>query len=632
MGLDAPMSGTRQAAAKFGECAIIGLAALHAAATLWTVQIASIHPVRYGFALPTEISIRSLSGRAGLLCALASAGAVTVAAEWIGRPVRTEAHPRTLGPLSRALWPAAVAPIGLVYLCPDERISLFILYASILLLGWSAARCARSGMDRRHSAPVAFDQSAAGVAPRQNRWFHLLVLLVTLMTAYHTAVQIGLHRALQYGAPDIAYYAEMLVNVLRGRGLRSEAFGHHFFGEHVSPGLYVLVPLWAICPRIEVLMALGAAAVTSGAIPVYSIVRTRNGSPRLAFAAGLAYLLYPSTGRLIYGASYGFHEILMAVPLMLWSFHAYSAGRWRQFVLFTVLAVCFKEEVAVVYAGLGLYLWWGEQRRAGGLLLFCTCAAYFAICVGWIVPAFNATGHYSKYYMYERLGGDPAGILGNLVESPNLFANRVISWTAIGFALTLTAPVFLLPMRRWVSVCAVPTALFIVLMDNPAFASIRFWHQSTILPVIWLAASQAVASRDGRGYRQSHLAAGLVCCAFLMHLPLGVSPISRVGRELADGLVSQQPLLDRLHGLIPRRDIVQATPRIAAHFYDQEAIYPLHQQPPVTPTWILIDVADSLTPLEDRSNLLAQKEHLLSSPAFELAIVQGAVHVFRRAD
>ncbi|MCC7292764.1 MAG: DUF2079 domain-containing protein [Phycisphaerales bacterium] len=543
--------------------------------------------------------------------------------------------------------PGALACPWLCLVVADARARFLLLCAGILLLGFSIGRFAASVI-RNASIP----EQAKGLEPRLGRadsqpctppggpharaisWIRepaawVLLAMSVGLTAFHTYAQIRMHRGLAYGSPDIGYYAEMLLNVLRGRGLMCEGFGHHFFAEHFSPGLYLLVPLYAIYPHIETLMLLGAAFMMSGSVPVYAMARVRGCRPHVSLLLGVAYLAYPSTSRVIYGASYGFHEILMAVPLMLWSFRfEFARRRWAMaFCMATAIAV--KEDVAVFYAAYGFYSFLRHRRNLAALALGMGCAFYLLLVMYWIVPSFNATGHYSKLYLYEQLGAGPAQIALSFLTRPSVVFAQLVSWRPFGFALVLLIPVGLLAARRAALLTALPTFTFICLMNPQDFASLRFWHQSSILPVVWLATLDALSACSSHA-RRVGAAATVLACAALAHYALGFSPLSRVWADMPKNTERQERMIEELHRRIPIDDDVQASARLAAHFVRQNYIYPLQADPAHPPEWILVDEEEDFIEAESRAWLDDRVRHWLESDEFDVHRVDSVLVLRRR--
>ncbi|HEY3244221.1 MAG TPA: DUF2079 domain-containing protein, partial [Phycisphaerae bacterium] len=538
------------------------------AALLHVLYVARVDTVRYELRWPGDQAGGPFGGFALFLAVAIALGAAVWARGHLGK---NKLH---WSRVVIAAWPAALPVVWIAYAL-DPRAGFLMVLAAIVASGWGGARFVDAVLRYRENPAASAAISAVDVTAAEQhapvaRWwqepaFWAVVGLTGVLAVFHTWVQIQMHRMLEYGSPDIGYYTEMLLNVLRGRGLRSEAFGHHFFGEHFSPGLYLLVPFFAACPRIEFLMALGAIAVLSGAWAIYALTRVSSGSSAAATLLALAYLLYPSNSRVIYGASYGFHEILLALPLMLWSFYVYTRQRWLCFLLFALLALSFKEDVAIVYAMFGLYVA-VFSRRWCGLLLGAGCVLYFVVTIRWIVPAFNEQGTYSKYYLYAGLGGTPGGIVAHFFQNPTLLLGRLFTWRPLGYAMTLTAPLALAPLRRPVVLAALPTFIFICLMDTPDFASIKFWHQATLLPILWLATLQSIAPCGTRRTIRPGMMTAVLVCTGLTHYALGFSPISRVWRDVPLEHERESALIARLHALIPKSDAVQASARLSAHF------------------------------------------------------------------
>ncbi len=613
---------------------ILAAAAANIASLLSVLYVGRIHPVRYHLVLPSDAGITTVFGAGSIMAAVLLIVGLWIVTHPRSRRIDTGNRTNVSAEGCRAWIPAAVAPVWCVVFVQHPRVNLLIVFGGILLTAWAVARFVRAvlgGVAPSFAQEIRIEKREERAARWwREGWFIFVAVLAIGFTVFHTYVQIRLHRSLQYGSPDIGYYAEILTNALRGRGLRCEAYGHDFFGEHFSPGLYLLVPVWAFWPHIETLMFLGAGAVSSGALAIYALMRSHVVSARIAAVVAVAYLLYPSSSRIIYGASYGFHEILLAIPLMLWSFYHYHRQQWWRMALFAALALSLKENAAVVYGCFGLYVFARNSRDWWGLLLLTACAAYLVLSVGWIVPSFRVDDAYSKYYLYEGLGGTPGNILTSFVREPSRVINRLCSWQAFSYALSLCVPVGMILLRKPVVLVAVPTLAFTCLMDNPAFASIRFWHQSSALPVLWLATVEAVARPGRNGMRSPRLAAAVLCCAALTHYGLGFSPMSRTWRDFSLQTEDRSVLIDRLHEMIPESDSVQATPRLACHFYNQQHVYPLHVEPPQPPGWVVIDTQDTFVSPDDRATLERLRDVLLSNDSYDLVLHDGSVHVFRQ--
>jgi len=606
---------------------------------LWSGQV---HAVHHTYFLPSDWHGREGYAPTACMVALGLLIGVVVIDRVVAarrQVADTEALPSRgrLSGLDWLIWlPAALAPVASISFIPSAEVRLAALWLSVLLAAGTVAGLVHRWVAETTKPTRSNDAMRNDHDSQALRWwldvpFLVLCALIVVLTLLHTWMQFRLYRGLQYGGPDIALFAEMLTNATRGRGLYCEAFGHHYFGEHISPMLYVLVPIWWIAPRIELLMLLGALVPLSSAVPLYGLVRVRGGSRLIAGAMGLAFLLYPSIGRVIYGASYGFHVIFFAIPLLLWAFYLFERRRFGWMLVTMAAALACKENVAIVLGAFGLWVFLSDRRRRWGFILLLGCLGYFLLCTQWLVPLFNAQGDYSKYYLYEGIGGSPVGIVRGLFSEPGRVIERLLSWRTGGFVLALLVPVGLVALRSSVILVAVPTLLFIGLMDNADFASIRFWHQSSILPVIWLAVVFALTKVRTRP--RSGTVTYVLVCAFLTHLVLGFSPITRNWSALRDAIPDRGVLVDHVRGMIPESDTVAATPRFASHFYRHERIvgWPRWEEEPY-PTWIVLDAGDSFLARGERNVVHALILRLRGDERFIATQVDSLTWVFRRRD
>ncbi|MHC5110648.1 MAG: DUF2079 domain-containing protein [Planctomycetota bacterium] len=593
---------------------------------LWHGQF---HPTQYRIVWPKSVSwIPSLS--AHVLSALAlvvSTFCISRFGGW-GRAAVTFTRgciPAALGIALLASWWAASARK------PEQMASMLLLVA-IGLVGWSAAR-AVSQLLGDSEMPSATGEENPPHGDSSGWWrerlFGVVLTAIVVSSVFHFEIQRRLLAMWQYGSPDAGYYAEMLLNVTRGRGLTCEAFGH-FFGEHFSPGLYLLVPVFACYPHIETLMALGSVSVMSGAAAVYALASRTTTGRFVPMLLAVAYLLNPSCTRMVYGAGYGFHEILVAVPLMLWSFYFFGTDRLLPACLFALLSISLKENVAVVFAAYGAYLALaGPRRRGVGLTMMIACVAYLLVVVTLIVPSYNEADAYSKLYLYEGLGSSPAEVVAAFIRDPITVASRLFQWHVLGFLLCLLVPLGFLPLRAGVIVAGVPSLVFISLLTNSDLVSIRFWHQASVIPVLWLGAIFAIARLKPAG-RQQAAASGLLVCALLTHYALGLSPASALWRRMPLDPGTRPDLIAAIKERIPEVESVQASPRLAAHFVNQSRVLPWHVQSEAPPTWMVFDLSDNFAGQESRQAMTDLARNAVRSGEYVIVMSNGPLQVLRR--
>jgi uncharacterized membrane protein len=98
----------------------------------------------------------------------------------------------------------------------------------------------------------------------------------------------------------------------------------NLLGDHFSPILWVLAPLYWIFPNVGMLLVAQGVLFALGIIPVYLFTRKRLGSlAGYCFAA--AYALFWGVQSAV---AFDFHEIAFAVPLIAFAIYFMDDRRW----------------------------------------------------------------------------------------------------------------------------------------------------------------------------------------------------------------------------------------------------------------------------------------------------------------
>jgi len=119
---------------------------------------------------------------------------------------------------------------------------------------------------------------------------------------------------------DLGVFDQVIWNTSQGRFTESTLSldrcpPHSFFGDHFSPILLALVPLYWVFPHPETLLVVQMVALALGALPIYLLARRLlpRGIERLIWV--LAYVV---SAPLAFITLYDFHEVALAVlPLGL---------------------------------------------------------------------------------------------------------------------------------------------------------------------------------------------------------------------------------------------------------------------------------------------------------------------------
>lgn len=497
-----------------------------------------------------------------------------------------------------------------------------------------------------------------------------ILLFVALLTLIHTRIQLNYFEHFMLGHADIGHFTEELKNALAGRGLRSDSFDNTRLGWHFVPLMYVLVPGYALWPSPVYLMVCSGLIVHVVALPAYFLARRLSGSVLIGWLWGVAWLLLPSQGRLIYGNTYGFQWNNMTMPLLALVIVTGITHRWRWCIVWLVLLLLCRETACAAALGWGLCVALFTSRRKLGVVVALVSLTYFFLCVQVLIPHFAAAGRYERLDMFGELGNSIGDLGRAMFTNPALFFGRLFRGQGIFLLLIMVIPMVLLPLRGWrISVAALPTLIPLMLVQNDEWLGLKFWHHATILPFLFFggiaamarvqqsshedparepaptrenallgpargAGYQCLCRLSGREHPSAHalnrgMAAAVCLAAAMGHYLYGFSPVAKVYEVYANTPAMHQSdprlaVVKQLREKIPRERVILATERLAAHFTDYKRIITggVARQA----DFVIIDRADAW----DRSGLPQNTRRFLEDSSYDVYGEFSSIIVFKR--
>ncbi|MER5867316.1 DUF2079 domain-containing protein [Kitasatospora sp. NPDC002040] len=244
--------------------------------------------------------------------------------------------------------------------------------------------------------------------------------------------------------------------------------GFNLLGDHFSPLLVLLAPVYRLVPAAATLLVVQALLFALSCVPVTGLAVERLGRWR-GVAVGSAYGL--SWG-LCRAARFDFHEVALAVPLIACAVAALARGRYRAAVCWALPLLLVKEDQGLILAGIGVYVFCRGRRRLGAAAVLAAVAGtLLAVLV--VVPALNPGG----VWTYGSNGGWQGDPLTRLL----------LPWPKWGTVALLLAPTAFVALRS-------PLALLLVLplacrfwTPAPTYWSAGQHYNAVLMPVLFLA-------------------------------------------------------------------------------------------------------------------------------------------------
>lgn len=253
-------------------------------------------------------------------------------------------------------------------------------------------------------------------------------------------------------------------------------------GDHWSPILALLAPVFRVFPTPVTLLVAQAALAAVSVVPVYRAadhLLGRRGEARLIAAA------YGSSWGLAQMVWYDFHEVAFAVPLLAFSLSALACGRHRAAVWWALPLVFVKEDQGWTVAAVGLVLALVYRRRLAGGLLAAWGVAWSLLATYVLVPA-----------------ADPKHVYPYWKDGPHLHHLGVLAsgWETKGPLIALLLlPTAGLALRSPLAFAAVPALALRLVSSDPGYWQTTWHYSATAMPILVLAAVDGLARLRAAG-------------------------------------------------------------------------------------------------------------------------------------
>ena len=332
---------------------------------------------------------------------------------------------------------------------------------------------------------VPFMAQSAGLARTRSGLFlyAFTAIYATVYFAAASAVYVF------YLAPryDLGNMVQVVWATAHGHVLRmSDASGTDIsrLSAHADPFLVLLAPLWWLWSSPLVLFAAVAAAVASGALPVYWLARKHLKDIRFAAVFAVAYLLYVPTQCNAFDF-YGVHAVSFAIPFILFAIWFLDNDRLYPFAVFALLAASTKEEIGAAVAGLGIWYALRRGKLRVGASIFVAGASVSLLNLLVVIPHFAADGQSPFTERYAAVGGTPSGMAHVAVTHPQAYLAQLATWHNILFLALMLGPFLgLWALEPLMLVGALPDLAVNLLSSHSSQATIFGHYTAGIIPFI----------------------------------------------------------------------------------------------------------------------------------------------------
>ena len=410
-------------------------------------------------------------------------------------------------------------------------------------------------------------------------WFLIILYILTFAT-----LSISRYESFKPYVLDMGNYDQALWNTLHGRLLHftgQPEMGRVRLGMHVEPILIPLSLLYLVYSDPRTLLVFQAVVIALGALPVFWLAREklRNDLAAIVFAA--AYLLFPP---LEAANMFDFHAVSLTPTLFLCAFYFMHKRNYRLFALFALLAASCKEEISLIVAMMGLYIFLIQRNRKEGLLTILAGAIWFYVAVYVVIPHFHPeeTSPFLNYY--EDLGDNPLQIAISLLTRPGFTSEILLTRQNLVYLYELLRPfAFLSLFAPQALLLALPSLAINLLSNNASMHRLALQYPAPIIPFVVISSIYG-AERLRRMAnwdlglcrelveRSGHWPVGLVLlCSLISHRYHGLSPLA--AHFQAYTVTAHHRLAQRFIDMIPKDAAVSAQLNLGPRLTQREKAY-----------------------------------------------------------
>ena len=427
---------------------------------------------------------------------------------------------------------------------------------------------------------------------------------------------------------DITIFQQAIANYARGATpnvLVKSQEPFNILGDHFSPIMMILAPVYRIWPSVITLLVAQAFFLAIGVHVVTRVGVRRLGG--LGYYLGLSFALSWGILKVV---DFDFHEACFAVAFLALALEALLDERLGWMLGWCGALLLVKEDTPLYIAGIALVFAVGRRWRwAAGLLVGSVLA--FAVLTLAVIPAFSFSGSYT----YFALGGSDSGLspmVGTVLG--NLFS---INGIALLGALAITAASGL---RSPLILVLVPTLLARLVSHREVYLEMKYYYDGPLMVVCVLALVVALQQRRIRlGITPAQVrawwssAAGLAVAVMLAVLVDYNVHTTELPKTFADALEPSQWRVDahRLINEIPAGESVIADVGLLGNITDRNPVtlatsdWQDSTHIPLRPfDWVILNLAG-----DDKEWKIARTDALLST-GYQLADQAGTLVLLRR--
>ena len=444
----------------------------------------------------------------------------------------------------------------------------------------------------------------------------IMAALIIVYIVYFTAVSFLRYDNFYTGRFDLGNMDQTVWNTLNGRIFElTDPNGIEIVSRlayHADFILILLAPFYLLWDDPRMLLLIQTTVLAVGSVFVYKIANNTTRSKNLSLVFAAIFLLNPAVQ---YTNLYDFHPVTLATTFLLGTFYFLLKKRYVLFFLLAVLAALTKEQVWVIIALFGIYIFFSKPARHSedserrdapdgasrsvedsrisssisdsgqarmtaikmfGLIITLASLLVFYFLIWHAIPNALGSDHFALSY-YSDFGDSPTNIVRNVFTSPHKLLSTIFHRDQLHYLQQLFLPLgFISLLSPILLILALPDLFINLLSNNPQLHQIYYQYSATITPFIFISAIFGVRNLKVWFPKLPNV---LVTCYLLIvtcysaylfgPLPFSKSP----NIDMFTNPQKNKAVIDNFISNIPSKYSVSATNNIGSHLSHRQNIY-----------------------------------------------------------
>lgn len=406
----------------------------------------------------------------------------------------------------------------------------------------------------------------------------IVLALSVLYIVYFTFVTFEKHAQFFTGRFDLGNMDQTVWNTRHGRPfLLTNPDGTEIISRlavHADFILMLAAPFYFFWEDPRMLLFIQTAIIGAGAFFIYRTAETVLGNKNLAVVFSFSYLLNPFIQK---QNLYDFHAVTLATTFLLAAFYFLIKKKLLFHIFFLTLAVLCKENIYLVAAIFGGYLFLLGKKLLGSAVVVLSVGVFYLLLIHFI-PNARGGDHFALSY-FKDFGDSPGTIAASILSNPVQAIVTFFSLENINYYRMLLLPLgFLTLASPFYLIFSLGDIVINVFSNNKNFISLNFHYSATIIPFVYIAGVYGVKRliQVFPKISQNLLAAFLIFMSLWTTWLYGALPGSRTPvLEVYENRVQNRKFIATYLATIPEHARVTATNNLGAHLAHREYIYTL---------------------------------------------------------